>query len=177
MSVQAIIMLDMILKLTAVELPEIENRTSNPSGVLRTTLHVNISTLKGPIEWDRRSFEGAPTGPTLRVRPGDRLEITLINQLGTEAPTKNGKKYTDAMEKGTQNGTNYTGDWMHDRDVYAYPNQTNLHLHGMHISPIGNNISATFHSSHHYPVLFSPPFVDDVTRRFLLSSSTLPEGS
>jgi FtsP/CotA-like multicopper oxidase with cupredoxin domain len=82
-----------------VELPEIENRSSSGTGLLATTLHVNISRLGGPIEWTRRSFEGAPTGPTLRVRPGDRLHITLVNELGTEGPTRVGEHFTRDMEE------------------------------------------------------------------------------
>ena len=27
---------------------------------------------------------------------------------------------------------------MHDRDVYSYPNYTNIHLHGLHVSPEGD---------------------------------------
>lgn len=128
--------------LLAAELPDIEARSSK-DGILRTTLHVNVSRLSGPIAWTRRSYEGSPTGPTLRVKPGDKVYITLVNQLGTEGPTKNGEHYTSAMEVATHNGTNYTGDWLKDRDVYAYPNFTNIHLHGMHVSPLGkaDNVS------------------------------------
>jgi len=122
----------------AVELPEIEVRRSI-NGLLHTSLHVNVSRLLGPISWNRRSFEGKPTGPTLRVRPGDRLIIDLVNDLGNEGPTAAGEHFTSAMEKATSNGTNYTGNWLHDKEVYAYPNSTNIHLHGMHVSPLGRS--------------------------------------
>jgi hypothetical protein len=34
----------------------------------------------------RRSYNGLPVGPTLRVKPGDTLRITVNNQLGTHVP-------------------------------------------------------------------------------------------
>jgi FtsP/CotA-like multicopper oxidase with cupredoxin domain len=49
------------------------------------------------------SFNGTSPGPTLRVRPGDRIELRLDNQLG---------------------------------------DPTNLHTHGLHVSPAGNGDNA-----------------------------------
>lgn len=46
------------------------------------------------------SFNGGLPGPTLRLRPGDRLRVTMVNRLS--APT-------------------------------------NLHVHGLHVSPTGNS--------------------------------------
>ncbi|XP_035661815.1 putative multicopper oxidase GMC1 [Branchiostoma floridae] len=50
-------------------------------------------------------------GPTLRVRPGDTLNIKLVNELGgnQEARPNNSPRH---------------------------PNNTNLHLHGLHVSPL-----------------------------------------
>ena len=106
---------------------------SSVNGSLTTTLHVVVSRIsQGPFAFTRRSYEGLPVGPTLRVRRGDTLTIVLDNQLGTEPETAIGQHYTNAMAK------NRTGSWWHDRDVYAYPNHTNLHLHGLHVSPNGD---------------------------------------
>src|SRR5438093_309698 len=46
------------------------------------------------------TYNGSYVGPTLKVNPGDLLDITIVNQLGEP---------------------------------------TNLHTHGLHVSPIGNS--------------------------------------
>lgn len=104
------------------------------NGVLNVTLNVTVSrSEQGPFAFNRRSYNGQPTGPTIVVKPGDILIIILNNQLGTEKPTKIGQYYASKIAK------NKTGDWMHDRDVYSYPNYTNIHLHGLHVSPEGDS--------------------------------------
>jgi FtsP/CotA-like multicopper oxidase with cupredoxin domain/peroxiredoxin len=60
-----------------------------------------------------RSYNGNLVGPTLRAKPGDTLRITLRNDL----PTQGWKK--DSMNT------------LHDF------NTTNLHTHGLHVSPNG----------------------------------------
>ena len=114
-------------------LPQPPNVTS-VNGVLHTTLHVVPSTIdSGPFTFQRRSYNGLPVGPTLRVKRGDKVFIVLKNELGDEPETAIGQHYTNAMAK------NKTGDWLHDKDVYAYPNHTNLHIHGLHVSPLGDH--------------------------------------
>jgi FtsP/CotA-like multicopper oxidase with cupredoxin domain/peroxiredoxin len=60
-----------------------------------------------------RSYNGHLVGPTLRVKPGDTLRVTVKNDL----PTQPWKK--DSMNT------------LHDF------NTTNLHTHGLHVSPNG----------------------------------------
>ena len=61
-----------------------------------------------------RSYNNAITGPILRVRPGDRLVVNVINDLPAVAD-----------KPGEGHGINIT----------------NLHSHGMHVSPLeGDNI-------------------------------------
>ncbi len=104
------------------------------NGILNVTLNVTVSrSTQGPFSFNKRSYNGQATGPTIIVKKGDILNIKLNNQLGTEKPTKIGQYYTSKIAK------NKTGDWMHDRDVYSYPNFTNIHLHGLHVSPLGNS--------------------------------------
>jgi len=59
-----------------------------------------------------RSYNGGLVGPTLRLRPGDTLNVHLINRLppAPSAPT-----------------------------VHVSLNDTNLHFHGLHVSPAGNS--------------------------------------
>jgi FtsP/CotA-like multicopper oxidase with cupredoxin domain len=67
-------------------------------------LQLRLEASEGPVTLAGRQatalrYNGGLPGPTLRLQPGDRLQIELINRLG--APT-------------------------------------NLHLHGLHVSPDGN---------------------------------------
>lgn len=73
-------------------------------GVLETTLEA-LPDLSAGL--GKMSYEGSIPGPTLRVRPGDRLRIGLINHLGGQ--------------------------------------DTNLHAHGLHVSPRGNSDNVFIH--------------------------------
>lgn len=65
-----------------------------------------------------RSYNGKLVGPTFRVRPGETLKIDLVNRLkkpaGPEPPMD-----------------------MSNCGVHERPDVTNLHTHGLHISPSG----------------------------------------
>ncbi|WP_232293675.1 multicopper oxidase family protein [Stigmatella aurantiaca] len=62
-----------------------------------------------------RSYNGQLVGPTIEARPGDTLRILLDNQLPPEPPRG-----------------------MSDPNVPHGFNVTNLHTHGLHVSPEGN---------------------------------------
>lgn len=64
-----------------------------------------------------RNYNGKPVGPTLRVKPGDTLSVRLVNALPPEPP----------------------GDHDHHSNVPHGFNTTNLHTHGLHVSPTGNS--------------------------------------
>jgi FtsP/CotA-like multicopper oxidase with cupredoxin domain len=96
-------------------------RSSN--GLLKTTLRVVRARNRiGADEVELRSYNGQLVGPTIRVKPGDRLEITLVNEL---APRSVGAGSHDANAAG--------GHGAH-MDHHGY-NATNLHTHGLHVSP------------------------------------------
>lgn len=86
-------------------------------GFLNTQLRVAFAnnTLNGQPLPPNRSYEGGLTGPTFRIKAGDRMKVYLYNQL----PPEQG-------ECGPPNTENC-------------PNTTNLHTHGLHISPTGNS--------------------------------------
>lgn len=68
-------------------------------GVLRATITAaEHQTELGGRRFATMLYNGGLVGPTLRVRPGDRIELTLVNGLGEP---------------------------------------TNLHVHGLHVSPTG----------------------------------------
>ena len=62
-----------------------------------------------------RSYNGGLVGPTIRAKPGETLKIKLINQLADEPE--------------------HTGD---HNSLHEF-NTTNLHTHGLHVSPSGNS--------------------------------------
>eukprot|EP00058_Branchiostoma_floridae_P013141 XP_002598629.1 hypothetical protein BRAFLDRAFT_67026 [Branchiostoma floridae] len=81
-----------------------------------TRLNVTLTVDIGDVTFDwltfqRRLYNGKMPGPTLRVRPGDTLNIKLVNELGgnQEARPNNSPRH---------------------------PNNTNLHVHGLHVSPL-----------------------------------------
>ena len=87
------------------------------NGVVRATLTVKYGdNMIGDCPVHLRSYNGKLVGPTLRARPGDTLRITLVNDLPPD-------------DVGMHHVMNTIGDLNH----------TNLHTHGLHVSPAGNS--------------------------------------
>ena len=82
------------------------------NGVLDVVLTLEYATHGNAIRTlsNTRLFNGTLPGPTLKVKAGDELRILFKNQL-TEQPTQN------TVE-----------------NDYGYPDDTNLHFHGAHVS-------------------------------------------
>ena len=111
----------------AEEFAEPEVRTSQ-DGLLDTSLTCRVMPVpvagKTPV---MSVYEGAFPGPTLRVRPGDRLRINLINQMDdvpAGLPPDSPFLCAPVMEGGHVGGAPMTTC------------DTNLHLHGTHVSPL-----------------------------------------
>jgi FtsP/CotA-like multicopper oxidase with cupredoxin domain len=90
-------------------------------GVLQTTLQAAIARnlVQDPTTGETRAietptYEGTIPGPTLRLKPGDTLDMQLVNQLPLNPSQQR------------------MGGFPHD------PSTTNLHTHGMTVSPQGN---------------------------------------
>jgi L-ascorbate oxidase len=66
-----------------------------------------------------RSYNGGLVGPTIRVKPGDSLNLKLINELPVNDPSCP----STPVDHNTPNCFN----------------STNLHTHGFHVSPAGNS--------------------------------------
>ena len=88
------------------------------SGTLSTTLvHRVANNMVGPNPVTLRSYNGKLTGPTLRVKPGDTLRILVDNQFPANP---------DPVKPANLNQPHQL-------------NTTNLHTHGLHVSPQANS--------------------------------------
>lgn len=76
------------------------------------TLSVDAARFQGPVSFNTRLYDASFPGPTLRIKPGDNVRVLLRNLLG---PNIDQDTYTD--------------------NTLHTPNTTNLHTHGLHISP------------------------------------------
>lgn len=87
-------------------------------GVLQHTMRVTPGRLTVPelgLAFNSRLYNGQFPASTLRARPGDVVRLTVKNELQPNYPPT---ARSNHFEK--------------------YPNTTNLHAHGLHISPSGN---------------------------------------
>ncbi|KAJ3277974.1 hypothetical protein HDU76_010090, partial [Blyttiomyces sp. JEL0837] len=89
---------------------------NSTNGLLNITLHVVATRFNGFISYNTRaySYNNVPMipGPTLNIRPGDKLIINLINDLDANKDP--------------------AGDLM---NTLHSPNTTNIHTHGLHVDP------------------------------------------
>lgn len=89
-------------------------------GILDTTLNVSYAnSYIGQYPVCLRNYDGKVAAPTLKLKPGDALRVTTHNDLPSEAAGNPCSGYNPADFK------------------YTY-NVTNLHTHGLHVSPAGN---------------------------------------
>src|SRR3954454_15201401 len=116
----------------AEELVEPVVRTSQ-GGLLDTTLTARVMAL--PLAGQTATvsvYEGSFPGPTLRVRPGETLRVNLVNTL-------------DALPSGLPQNSPFicspvTGPGqMPNSTEHAMTCDTNLHVHGLHVSPSDNS--------------------------------------
>ncbi len=101
---------------------------------IREDLTVRMADLRilqpdpdNPDEWDyrlvsTRTYNGKVPGPTLEVYPGDQLDFSVHNELGPNPPAP--PPYQD-----------YTCAELMALDIPHCFNTTNLHTHGLHVSP------------------------------------------
>lgn len=112
------------------------------NGKLETTLKVAYAKNFLDVGTERkwlwlRSYNGMLTGPTLRVKPGDTLKVHLVNDLP-------GPEQEMVMKEGEC-----------AQPTHGF-NVTNLHTHGLHISPKepGDNVLVKVGPGHDYPYKF-----------------------
>jgi FtsP/CotA-like multicopper oxidase with cupredoxin domain len=107
--------------------PQVASR----NGVLSATLAVEytdpakVKIAGCPVHL--RTYGGALVGPTLRAKPGDVLDIELDNRLPIETPDQIQAQFQQESKNA------------HLGMFPASFNTTNLHTHGLHVSPSGNS--------------------------------------
>lgn len=102
-----------------------ELKSSN--GRLSVTLDVQVARVYLPfrnISFMARTYNGSVPGPRLRVSPGDRVEIRLVNSLG---PNPHGSGCHSPMAR------------------YRAANATNLHVHGIFANAHDDNTFKCIH--------------------------------
>lgn len=94
-----------------------EIRSTN--GIFKETLQVKYADhVIAGCSLHHRSYNGRLTGSTWRVKPGDTLRVNLRNDLPDGVPQANS---------------------MAGNPAHRSANGTNLHTHGLHVSPEGNS--------------------------------------
>lgn len=106
-------------------------------GVLEATLDITLRELWSHGEWlQYRNYNDGFVGPTLRVAPGDRMNVRLKNNLPKD-----------------DHGTHTS---LHGMTSPHGPNVTNLHTHGLWISPTkpSDDVTLSIEPQGHYDYQF-----------------------
>lgn len=115
----------------------VEPQTYRPTAATRVVLDVRqtVSNFNG-IQLQHRSYNNLLVGPVIRVRPGTALHIRLDNRLPPE-----------------------TGGHTGDENVPHGFNTTNLHTHGLHVSPKrgADDVSLEIKPGEHFDFTFDIP--------------------
>jgi FtsP/CotA-like multicopper oxidase with cupredoxin domain len=110
----------------AEELIEPEVRSSS-NGLLDTTLTASVMPVQVAGQTATMSvYDGSVPGPTLRVRPGDTLRVNLVNSL-------------DNLPPGLPANSPFLCKPMNMGGAEEMTCDTNLHVHGLHVSPSDNS--------------------------------------
>ena len=91
----------------------VQRRSSG--GELSVTLDFSVAKFSDDIvSFSTRGYNGTIPGPVLRVKAGDTLNLWLHNKLSEQ---DNAERHMNTLR---------------------YPNNTNLHTHGLHVSAVGS---------------------------------------
>ena len=119
---------------------------------------MGLCASEGLCVFEGSSLVGVCTDEHAARRGYPSNHCILRLQLGTDDPNKIGQWYWN-RQAAIKNG-----DYNHDLEVYSHPNFTNIHLHGMHVSPngISDNVSRScppqqqLHYEYKIPIDHSP---------------------
>lgn len=105
---------------------------SSQNGELRTTLIVEYGDNQiAGCNVHLRSYNGKLVGPTLRVKPGDSINIKLINDL----PPEHHKEIIRTIHTRLPDGCEYEEPIGGAKNEPHNFNITNFHTHGFHVDP------------------------------------------
>jgi FtsP/CotA-like multicopper oxidase with cupredoxin domain len=105
---------------------------ASQDGLLDTTFTARVMSL--PLAGQSATvsvYEDAFPGPTLRVRPGDTLRVNLVNTLDALPP---GLSQNSPFQCSPVSGPGHGSSSEHTMTC-----DTNLHVHGLHVSPSDNS--------------------------------------
>jgi FtsP/CotA-like multicopper oxidase with cupredoxin domain len=123
---------------------------SSANGLLETKFDVNFAeNFVGDFRLFTRTYEGTLPGPTLRLRPGDTLRLTQINNLPQNtpviiplAPNHNDDPGSHLHRLNQEHGNEHSVSHNRPHDFNTF----NLHTHGLHVDSggIADNVFARF---------------------------------
>ena len=116
------------------------------NGLLSTTLDLKIAThVVAGRRFEAATYEGLLPGPTLRVKPGDRLKIRFSNNLRLlGAPLTPQRLVTiDDVYERSMNMMRGMAHGVVSAAAFTPPDPaeqlySNIHTHGLQVSPSGN---------------------------------------
>ncbi|MDB9489435.1 multicopper oxidase family protein [Dolichospermum circinale CS-534/05] len=117
-------------------------KSEKDSKTLKTTLTVKYAENKiADCQVNLRSYNGKLVGPTLRAKPGDTLEITLVNDL---PPNPTSSDHVSDHVTAKMSSEISSPDCSYELETTTNNiniphnfNTTNFHTHGLHVDPGG----------------------------------------
>jgi FtsP/CotA-like multicopper oxidase with cupredoxin domain len=146
---------------------------SSENGVLEATLTVEYGKNQiGPCEVNLRSYNGSLTGPTLRVKPGETIKIHMANAFPPEKERRKTKHVDYSANCSFELGVPDPESGHDINEPHGF-NTTNLHTHGLHVSPEGcsDNVLRVMHPKEK-PDGLSPSYEVEVKLPFEHPSGT-----
>lgn len=115
-------------------------KSEKDSKTLKTTLTVKYAENKiADCQVNLRSYNGKLVGPTLRAKPGDTLEITLVNDL---PPNPTSSDHVSDHVTAKMSSKISSPDCSYELETTTNNiniphnfNTTNFHTHGLHVDP------------------------------------------
>eukprot|EP01134_Creolimax_fragrantissima_P003373 CFRG3373T1 len=107
------------LRLESSELLSQPSEFISSNGRLDATITITAKKVIAPfgLSFNTRLYNGRFPGPSFRCRAGDVISLRIVNELGENNALAENRAKNNELH---------------------HPNSTNVHLHGLHISPTGN---------------------------------------
>ncbi|MFS8067330.1 MAG: multicopper oxidase family protein [Byssovorax sp.] len=114
-----------------IELAVTETQVTVDGKTFMTRAYTGLKVNTGTASFGSGAYSGTVPGPTIDIRPGDKLKVKLINNLpsdnsaidATDCGIHSGSSSSSSSSSGGHSGPGMTN------------NTTNLHVHGLHVDP------------------------------------------